>query len=152
MNRNSLRTLPVLAAVVVLASQSVASANSIVLRTEYPTEGESIELFVQDESGMPVSAAEVTVIYRPGSSVERDAVIGTAGADGRINWVPELAGIAAVTASWQDAAGAEVTATTNVSVRFGSTPWAGIFIMVFAGLLLVGGSVVRLLRVARSGG
>lgn len=145
MNRSVVITILIALLLAGAASYGVA-ASSITLRTEYPTEGEAVELFVQDEAGMPVAGAEVKVTYRPGSSVEREVVVGTTGADGRARWVPESAGIASLSASW----GEEQAASTNVSVKFGSTPVGGVIIMLFAGILLVGGSVVRLLRVARA--
>jgi hypothetical protein len=131
--------------VIALFAVGPASAD-IVLRTQHPTEGESTDIFVQGDDGAPVSDAMVTVTYRPGSSVELTDTLGTTGASGRLNWTPVTAGIAAINATW----GEESNTSVNVSVKFAGTPIGGVLIMIFAGLLLVGGSVVRIIRVMRS--
>lgn len=125
------------------------AAGEITLQTSFPTQGEATSLIVQDDDGAPVSGATVTATYRPGSSVEHVSEVGTTDEGGRIDWVPEDAGIATVAAQWGED---EKSASTNVSVRFASTPAGGLIIMIFAGLLLVGGSVVRLSRVVKSAG
>lgn len=138
--------------IICLISVSNAYAdNSIVLRTLYPVEGERTELYVQDDKGNSVFGAEITATYRPGSSVENTSPVGITGRSGRMTWIPSAAGIVTLSATWESAAGDTVTTTTNVSVRFRSTPAGGLLIMLLAGLLLVGGSAVRILSVIRSG-
>lgn len=136
---------------IVIAALPAFAENSIVLRTQFPTEGERIELFVQDETGGPVAGARVKATYRPGSSVEDTTSVGTTRSNGRIVWVPVAAGIVTLSATWEANDGETVSTTTNVSVKFRSTPIGGLAIMFLAGLLLVGGSAVRILRVLRSG-
>jgi len=131
--------------------QTASGDGSIVLRTQYPEQGEKTELYIQDEAGNPVSGADVSATYRPGSSVEETAPIGVTGKSGRILWFPADAGIVTLRAEWTSAEGDTVTTSANISVKFGSTPAGGIVIMLLAGLLLVGGSIVRILRVLRSG-
>jgi hypothetical protein len=87
----------------------------------------------------------VSVTYRPGSSVSRTEDIGVTGEGGRVEWTPHLAGIATLNATWDGG-----TSTTNVSVRFAHTPLGGVAIMLLAGLLLVGGSVVRIMRIMKA--
>lgn len=140
------RRLLVTAALLATGVFATTAAADVVLREQYPTQGESTELFIQADDGSPVSGATVTVTYRPGSSVEATDSVGTTGPSGRLVWTPETAGIVSVRAEW---AGGSTSA--NVSVRFGSTPASGIIIMIAAGLLLVGGSVVRISRVLRTG-
>lgn len=138
--------------VVGLISVTTASADSsIVLRNLYPVEGERTELYVQDDDGNSVSGAEVMATYRPGSSVENTTTVGTTGRSGHMTWIPSTAGIVTISATWETEAGDTVTTTANVSVKFRSTPAGGLLIMFLAGLLLVGGSAVRILRVVRSG-
>ncbi len=156
--RNSRRRSPkIFAAAVSLCLLILASTNaawgesSIVLRTQYPVQGERTELYIQDDEGNPVTGAEVDVTYRPGSSVEETAAVGVTGKSGRIIWYPAAAGIVTLTASWRSEGGDTVTTSANFSVKFASTPVGGVVIMLLAGLLLVGGSVVRILRVLRSG-
>ena len=117
----------------------------VVLREKYPTEGENTELFIQADDGSPVSGAAVTVTYRPGSSVEATEEVGTTGPSGRLAWTPQTAGIASVNAVWDGG-----DTSTNISVKFGGAPAGGLIIMVLAGLLLVGGSIVRITRVLRT--
>ena len=114
-------------------------------------EGEKTELYIQDDAGNPVAGADVSATYRPGSSVEETVSIGVTGKSGRILWFPAAAGIVTLAAAWTSAEGDTVTTSTNISVKFKSTPAGGIVIMLLAGLLLVGGSAVRILRVLRSG-
>jgi hypothetical protein len=138
----------VIAAAALLAASvfaGVASAD-VVLREKYPTEGESTELFIQADDGSPVSGAAVTATYRPGSSVEAVEEVGTTGPSGRLAWTPQTAGIVSVNAVWEDG-----STSSNISVRFASAPAGGILIMIVAGLLLVGGSIVRITRVLRTG-
>jgi hypothetical protein len=134
----------VLVIIIVSLLASAATAD-VVLREKYPTEGENTELFIQADDGTPVSGAAVTVVYRPGSSVEATEAVGTTGPSGRLAWTPQTAGIASVNAVWD---GGDTSA--NVSVKFGGAPAGGLIIMVLAGLLLVGGSVVRIMRVLRT--
>jgi hypothetical protein len=135
----------VILAVVVVSVLAGAASADVVLREKYPTEGENTELFIQADDGTPVSGAAVTVVYRPGSSVEATEAVGTTGPSGRLAWTPQTAGIASVNAVWD---GGDTSA--NVSVKFGGAPAGGLIIMVLAGLLLVGGSVVRIMRVLRT--
>jgi hypothetical protein len=144
MNRRTGIAAMVAVAIFAGALASTAGAE-IVLRQKYPTQGASTELFVQDDDGAPVSGAAVTVTYRPGSSVEASDTIGTTGTGGRIAWTPSTAGIASLQASWEGG-----SSTTNVSVRFASVPRGGVLIMILAGLLLVGGSIVRITRVIKT--
>lgn len=152
--RIAVRLLPALAVAFVLVFTMVQAAsgeNSIILRAQFPIEGERTELYIQDDTGGPVPGASVRATYRPGSSVEEISEIGITGKSGRVNWTPAIAGIVTLAATWSTAAGDTVTASANVSVKFRSTPAGGILIMLLAGLLLVGGSAVRILRVLRSG-
>ncbi len=137
-----------IAALVVLAAGSalaLPAAGEIVLRQKYPTQGNETQVFVQDDGGAPVSGAKVTVTYRPGSSVEETLEIGVTGAGGRLEWTPSAAGIATLNAHWEGG-----STSTNVSVKFAGIPAGGLIIMILAGLLLLGGSVVRIARVLRS--
>jgi hypothetical protein len=137
--------LAFVALTVVAGALASPAGAEIVLRQKYPKQGDTAELFVQDDDGAPVAGATVTVTYRPGSSVEASDTVGTTGAGGRIAWTPTTAGIASLTASWEGN-----SSTTNVSVRFASVPPGGVIIMILAGLLLVGGSIVRITRVIKS--
>ena len=137
-----------IAAIVLVAISPALAApasGDIVLRQKYPTEGSATQVFVQSESGTPVTGAAVTVTYRPGRSVEATEEIGMSGAGGRLTWTPTTAGIAALKATWE---GGE--ASTNVSVKFAGVPAGGVIIMILAGTLLVGGSIIRIMRVLRS--
>ena len=144
------RRLPVLLSALLTAAivggLAAPSSAEIILRQKYPMQGKTTEVFVQADDGAPVSGALVTVTYRPGSSVEATDTIGTTGASGRLRWTPETAGIAGINAAWADGG----ATSTNVSVRFSGVPLGGVVIMLLAGLLLVGGSAVRIARVLKS--
>ena len=132
-------------AVATVSLLSSAASADVVLREKYPTEGENTELFIQADDGTPVSGAAVSVTYRPGSSVEATEAVGTTGPSGRLAWTPQTAGIVSVNAAWDGG-----STSANVSVKFGGTPAGGLLIMVLAGLLLVGGSIFRIMRVLRT--
>lgn len=122
----------------------------IVLRERFPTEGQAISVIVQDAVGVPVVGATVSAVYRPGSSVESESVVGTSSTGGQLTWTPQIAGIATLQATWTDDDGTETTMATNVSIKFASAPISGVLIMVLAGLLLVGGSLWRIRGVLTS--
>lgn len=128
-----------------LAASLTTADAEIVLRQRYPVEGTETQVFVNNDDGLPISGATVAITYRPGSSVEVTEEIGTTGPGGRLTWTPAKAGIASIHATWD---GGETS--TNVSVKFATIPGGGMIIMVLAGLLLVGGSVVRIMRVLKS--
>lgn len=131
---------------VMMAATGVEAAQAdIVLREKFPTRGKHTEIFVQDADGMPVAGAAVKVTYRPGSSVEAFDELGTTGPSGRLAWLPTTAGIATLAATWDGG-----STSSNVSVKFESAPAGGIIIMILAGVLLVGGSIVRIARILKS--
>jgi len=138
-------TVLLFVAVTSIAATAVLADATIVLREQHPVEGEAVEVFLQDTAGTGIPGADVIVTYRPGSSVEKTEPVGVTNDSGRIMWTPSTAGIVAVKANWE-----EQSASINVSVRFRSAPWLGVVIMILAGLLLVGGSAVRIGRVLRS--
>ena len=125
------------------------AAADIVVDQQYPVKGETTGIRVLDNSGVPVSGATVEVTYRPGSSVSRTQSIGSSQA-GQMQWVPEEAGIATITAKWTGPNQNEMSAATNVSVRFASPPIGGIIIMIVAGFVLVIGSIIRVAGLLRS--
>jgi len=127
-----------------------AAQGSIIVKKKFPTQDEEVRLVVMDSSGRPVAGARVEVTYRPGSSVRSVEAIGRSGQDGGIAWVPTEAGIATLTAVWTDSDRSEVVAIADVSVRFRSPPIAGILVMIIAGLVLVVGSVIRMVNVVRT--
>ncbi len=131
------------------AGDAVAQG-SVIVKKKFPTKGEEVRLIVMDPSGQPVAGARIEVTYRPGSSVSSVEAIGRSGQDGGIDWVPTEAGIATLTAVWTGFDRAEMVATVDVSVRFRSPPIAGILIMIIAGLVLVVGSVIRMVNVVRA--
>lgn len=144
------RSRCVLGAVIVVAVMSIAADSAradvtIILREEHPIEGGEAEISIQDDTGTGIADAEVRVTYRPGSSVEKTETVGVTNESGRIMWTPSMAGIATIDASW-----GEEAASLNVSIRFSSVPVLGVIIMILAGLLLVGGSVIRIGRVLRA--
>lgn len=130
---------------------NVAAQGSIVLRTQYPVQNQATWILVQSDTGRPVAGAVVSATYRPGSSVSRLTEIGATDGTGRIEWIPVDAGIVSITAVHPDSL-TPIQASTNISVKFSSPPISGIIIMLVAGILLLGGSIVRFTRYLRGGG
>jgi hypothetical protein len=135
-----LLTLVAAACIVVPASRA-----DIVLDTAFPTVKKQTRIHVTDDRNNPIPDAEITVTYRPGSAVERGGVIGCTGDDGNSMWTPAEAGIVTITATWTDTDRAEQSSSINSSVKFNPTPISGILIMIIAGVLLIGGSIERIL-------
>ena len=115
----------------------------------YPVVNDTTLIHVLDAGGNPVAGAAVTVVYRPESQVEQTDDVGITNAAGIVRWSPKDVGVVTINASWEDEAGAADGATANISVKFAAVPANGIFIMIFAGLLLLGGSAVRFWRLLR---
>jgi hypothetical protein len=140
--------LHIVVASLLMSAVTAAKAEAeLVIENHFPVKGESVGIRVLDEAGNPVSGATVEVVYRPGSSVQKTEVVGSSTA-GSVQWTPAEAGIATITAKWAADQG-EATTTANVSVKFSGPPLDGILIMIIAGLLLVVGSVIRVLNLLR---
>ena len=130
---------------------TAAAQGSIVLRTQYLVQHQATHILIQSDDGRPVAGARVSATYRPGSSVSRHSEIGTTDPTGRIEWTPIEAGIVELTAAKPDSL-RPIQASTHISIKFASPPISGIIIMLLAGILLIGGSILRFTRYLRSGG
>jgi hypothetical protein len=132
----------VLAVLILLASAPVVAETSIQLAEEFPLRGQETTVTVVDDGGADLAGSGVTATYRPNSETASTETVGTLDSAGRIAWTPTDAGI--VTLAVHPAPGegeADATlATTDLSVRYGGFPPAGLAIMVIAGLLLFGGA------------
>lgn len=92
-----------------------------------------------ERDGRPAAGVVVTARYRENASraITHQEDVGTTGADGTLAWTPEDAGV--VVLSWEGG-------SRNVSVLYARTPLLGVLIAVFAGIVLVGGSVWTFFR------
>jgi hypothetical protein len=126
--------------------RSTAAQGTIFLQTQFPVQKENTRIIVQTEAGNPIPGAKVTATYRPGSRVQADSEVGITNSGGTVDWIPLEAGIVSISAEFPGAGGDDIQLQTNVSVRFASTPVSGIVIMLLAGILLIGGSIVRFSR------
>ncbi len=126
--------------------RAAESQPMVVLRTAFPVQKEKTEIHVLDASGNPVGGATIEATYRPGSRVSVVSPVGITDSSGGADWIPQHAGVVRIDARWRDDDGSEILATMNASVRFASTPIGGIIIMIFAGVLLIGGSIVHFAR------
>ena len=115
-----------------------AECDEIRTTERFPMRGEPTQIVVETSTGNRVSGAQVTVVYRPGSMVERCEQVGTTGTDGRLEWTPREPGIACLEAAWLDEKGTERELTRNVSIRFDGVQAGGILIAVLAGSILYG--------------
>jgi len=152
-NRNSIVLLAAICTLLFACTfENAASQGMIILPTRFPVQNEKTRIHLQTEAGNPIAGAHVTATYRPGSRVEKESEVGITDSGGGVDWTPEEAGIVAITAAFPNEEGNEVTVQTNVSVKFASTPLSGVLIMLFAGILLLGGSAVRFTRYIRGQG
>lgn len=115
-----------------------AEAPSIVTDDPFPLRGETTSVGVEGADGRPVAGVEMRALYRPNSETAHTAVLGRTGADGRVDWTPDDAGVVLLEAGPEGAP----TATERVSVRFGGFPPLGLLVMVVAALLLFGGAAL----------
>ena len=109
-----------------------------------PMEGEPIALTFVRESE-PAAGLAVEALYRPNAHVvlRSTQAIGTTDSAGRVEWTPEKAGVVVI--SWEGG-------THNVSVKHAHVPVLAVIIAVFAGVLLLGGSVLFFVQMMRDGG
>ncbi|MDH3215983.1 MAG: hypothetical protein OEN01_06780 [Candidatus Krumholzibacteria bacterium] len=138
------------ATVFAVCSHDAAARGRLILHERFPTRGQEMRIRVEDEAQNPVGGAIVDVTYRPGSKVERVDHVGTSSSDGMITWTPTQAGIATITATWSEHDQMLRSSQASVSVKFPSPPADGILIMIVAGVLLVGGSSIRLFYMLRT--
>jgi len=122
----------------------------ITLSRDYPTEGEAVEIIVTRADDTPAVGAPVTVTYRPGSTVSAEDSLGVTGADGRLAWMPENAGLVTLAAEIPAAPGGEAeSVTTNLSVKFHGIPTRGILVLLAAGFIFYGGVIQGFRRMTR---
>jgi len=130
-------------------ARNAAAEGAIILDKAFPKHDERVRIQVMDDKGNPVTGADVSVTYRPGSSVSATDSLGQTDA-GTLLWTPTDAGIATITATWQGQGQPQQSSSTTVSVRFASAPIDGIIIMIAAGLVLIVGSVIRVYKLVRA--
>ncbi|MFH1754612.1 MAG: hypothetical protein ABIA59_02815 [Candidatus Latescibacterota bacterium] len=132
--------------------ETAAAQGTILLQTRFPVQHESTRILVQTQSGNPVSGAKLIATYRPGSRVQEDSEVGITDAHGAVDWIPIEAGIVSISTEFIGEDSTAVQLQTNISVKFASTPFSGVLIMLFAGILLIGGSIIRFTRYIRGAG
>jgi hypothetical protein len=132
--------------------ETAASQGSITLQIQFPVQNEKTRIFVQTQAGNPIVGAHVMATYRPGSRVEEESEIGITDSGGAVDWIPEEAGIVAVSAEFTGEDGDAAQLSTNVSVKFASTPLSGVLKMLLAGTHIIGGSIIRFARYIRGQG
>ncbi|MCB1152907.1 MAG: hypothetical protein H6684_01550 [Deltaproteobacteria bacterium] len=124
----------------VLAISTSAWAGSMTIDPTHPKVGEAATITVTlDEDPGPVS---LSVTYRPNSrtehSVKESAFTPTDGLTRSMQWTPSDAGITAL-AVVPEGEDAKAVASTTVATRFSGIPISGVFIFLFAGVVLFGG-------------
>ncbi len=152
-NRSKIHILPwTLFLLLTCGIETAVSQGTIILQTQFPVQKEKTRILVQTQSGNPIAGAKVIATYRPGSRVEADSEVGITDAGGAVDWTPEEAGIVSLSAVYPAEDGTDIQLQTNISVRFASTPLSGVLIMLLAGTLLIGGSIIRFTRYIRGQG
>ncbi len=93
--------------------------------------------------GLPVAGVKLQVAYRENAhkDLQHQQHIGPSDAQGRIEWTPEEAGV--VVFSWPGG-------KKNISVFYDGLPWSGLLVMLFAGFLLLGGTVFFFAQMLRA--
>jgi len=86
------------------------------------------------QSEQPAAGIEIRVAYRQNAhqALQHQQLIGPSDARGRIKWTPKEAGVVVMT--WPGG-------HKNISVFYDGLPWSGLVVMLFAGFLLLGGTV-----------
>lgn len=97
--------------------------------------------------GGNIQGALLTVCYRPNSATEITDDPVPFDADGSIEWTPRSPGIASLSVT--DSEGRPL-ASKDVAIRFSEVPFAGIAVMILAGLLLFGGAAYSLAQALRA--
>lgn len=131
----------VLLALFAAAAPAVADT-TIELADPFPLRGEETQVTVLGDGGTSVAGSILTATYRPNSETASTEIVGALDSAGRIAWTPVDAGIVKLDLHPAPGEGdaAAVLATTDLSVRYGGFPPAGLAIMILAGLLLFGGA------------
>lgn len=147
--RSAVLRLLMLGAVLIAPLTCEAAAGSIDIADRYPVVNEPTLIHVRNSYGQSVEGAVIRVTYRPESRVETTDSLGTTNDAGIVHWTPEDVGVVTISAAWMEGDSTTGAATQNISIKFASTPANGIAIMVFAGFILLGGSIIRLSRLIR---
>lgn len=142
-----------------LLSAPVSAEITIHLAEEFPLRGEEVIVTVTDDRNFAERALKevkleestVTATYRPSSETAATEDLGTLDASGQVAWTPTDAGIVTLAVHPAEGEGEPdaTLATTDLSVRYGGFPPAGLLIMVIAGLLLFGGAAVGMALLLR---
>jgi hypothetical protein len=147
--RDSILTALVLWIACCVISPGAAATGRIDTADQYPVVNSSTLIHVRDQYGRPIVGAAIRITYRPESQVEKTVAAGATNEAGIVRWTPDDVGVVLITAAWMEEDSTEGTASRNISVKFASLPASGIVIMILAGLLLLGGSVIRFARLLR---
>jgi hypothetical protein len=102
-------------------------------------------------AGLPATGYAVVARYRENAheTLKSTQEIGTTDAEGKVDWVPERPGV--VVLAWEQP-GVEGTAgKQNISVVYDGAPIGAVIIALFAGLMLLGGSVAFFVQMIREG-
>ena len=129
------RTMTILC--VVMVSLAVPSATAQILTApEPPVSGRPMTVTVELD-GAPLAGARVVAVYRPGSRVAESEEIGVTPESGTLEWTPRAAGLVRLRAEKPEG----VVVARDVGVRFARAPLVGLFVLVAAGVILLGGVV-----------
>lgn len=122
-------------------SVPAGAAPSLVAPADAPVEGQPTVLTLRDGS-QPASGLAVTAVYRENAhaALRHEQAVGTTSGEGTVEWTPESAGV--VVLQWEGG-------SSSISVVYDGTPIGGILIALFAGLALLGGSVLFFLQMLR---
>lgn len=117
------------------------AAPTLVPLAEDPVEGRPVTLRLTEE-GAPAAGRPVTAVHRENahSRLRHEEELGATGPDGSLTWTPTEAGV--VVLQWEGG-------SANVSVLHDGAPIGGVLVALFAGLALLGGSVLFFVRMLR---
>lgn len=138
--------LPLLLALLVAPPLSAAELRPV---ESDPMPGTVTTLSFVEENGLPGVAYFVRARYRENAheTLRSTQELGTTDLAGEVAWTPERPGV--VVLAWEKPGAEGSAGSVNISVVHDGFPPGAILIAVFAGLLLLGGSVVFFLQMMR---
>lgn len=118
-------------ALLMIYSTAICQIN---LSTEFPLIGEDVVITVPNE------ALELLVTYRPNSAISQTDTLMRESFTSDFHWKPVSAGVVALSSG---------KLSKNVSVRFKKASTGGLVVMIFAGIILLGGATGSMISMLR---
>lgn len=113
---------------------------------DFPKVNQAVEIYLQGTEDVDLSKIKLEAEYRPNSETGFTSQVDTIIEPGKWLFTPQIAGLVLLKAIKQEDAEtgktSETIASLRLSVCYASPPLAGIFVIVFAGIILFGGIAI----------